>query len=215
VKVNTHVRSYFANRPHIHLQTDPTEQLPPGSDGIWTESTSCLLYLTCIFLPKTQMSGKSSIRSDQVLFKPLQFGIHSLYGRKSTCTPANTVLNDLLSVINISTSTSAAIRRDQKQSIWRTFCRYPVCLSATKGVCCNWYGGVDWIHVANEGSSGWLLWAMQRTFWFHESAWNFLINRRRIRSSRETLMHGTGCGTFNSVSLSGQYVKVQIYENLW
>lgn len=61
VKVKTRVSSYFPNRPRIHLQTDPTEQLPPDSDGIWTKSTSCLLYLTCAILPQKQMSGKSSV----------------------------------------------------------------------------------------------------------------------------------------------------------
>lgn len=76
VKVKTHVSSYFPNRPHIHLQTDPTKQLPPDSDGIWTKSTSCLLYLRCVIPPQKQMSGKSSVWSDQVLFSCFYFRIY-------------------------------------------------------------------------------------------------------------------------------------------
>jgi hypothetical protein len=95
----------------MHLEADPTEQLAPESDGIWTKSTSCLLYLRYVILPQKQMSGKSSVWSDQVLFSSFYFKNIFFYNRKSTCARANTALEDIRSIISTTTYTCAANRR--------------------------------------------------------------------------------------------------------
>jgi hypothetical protein len=145
VKVKTHVSSYFPNRPHMHLQTDPTEQVPPDSDGIWTKSTTCLLYLSCAIPPEKQMSGKSSVWSGQVLFiyfyfKNIFFIVVNLLARAQIL-PWMTY-SALLVHVYRHVQRTGQIRSEASGE--------PSAPLVKKSVYYQWYEGVDWIHLAEE-----------------------------------------------------------------
>lgn len=140
---------------------------------------------------------EADVGKDQCMKWPSSFQLFLFsnllfYNRKSTGTRSNAALDNTFSFINTAIYTCAAKRTDQKQSIWRIFCRCIVYLSERKvRVITDMKGRTRYIWL-KTGPSGGLLWARQWTLELHKNAWNFFISRASIRFSRKTFMHGIG-----------------------